>query len=121
VLALQFAKACAPAFPRSAKPPNRRRGPASNSYPVERKSTASCSHFLGDLPADQRPPIMPVPEHGTDEWRSTLVTFDVNYHYERSIETVPDPAHNEYVHTTHGYQGEREDTDPTDGTASASK
>ncbi|MGA1307543.1 MAG: hypothetical protein ACO30M_06570, partial [Candidatus Kapaibacteriota bacterium] len=50
------------------------------------------------------------PEHGTDEWRSTLVTFDINYHYERSIENGLDPAHNEYVHPTHGYQGEREDT-----------
>jgi phenylpropionate dioxygenase-like ring-hydroxylating dioxygenase large terminal subunit len=95
-----------PSIGKATKPPPRARVDA---YPVEERYGIVFA-FLGDLPEDQRPPIMPVPEHGTDEWRSTLVTFDVNYHYERSIENGLDPAHNEYVHTTHGYQGEREDT-----------
>jgi phenylpropionate dioxygenase-like ring-hydroxylating dioxygenase large terminal subunit len=88
------------------QPPPRARVDA---YPVEERYGIVFA-FLGDLPDAERPPIMPIPEHGTDEWRSTLVTFDVDYHYERSIENGLDPAHNEYVHTTHGYQGEREDS-----------
>lgn len=95
-----------PSIGKTTKPPPRAR---IDSYPVEEQYGIVFA-FLGDLPADQRPPIMPIPEHGTDEWRSTLVTFDINYHYERSIENGLDPAHNEYVHPTHGYQGEREDT-----------
>ncbi len=95
-----------PSVGKSTKPPARARVDA---YPVQEKYGIVFA-FLGDLPEAERPPIMPVDEHGTPEWRATLVTFDVNYHYERSIENGLDPAHNEYVHTTHGYQGEREDT-----------
>jgi phenylpropionate dioxygenase-like ring-hydroxylating dioxygenase large terminal subunit len=80
-----------------------------DSYPVEERYGIVFA-FLGDLPAEQRPPIMPVEEHGTPDWRATVITFDINYHYERSIENGLDPAHNEYVHTTHGYQGDREDS-----------
>ncbi len=87
-------------------PPPRARVDA---FPVEERYGIVFA-FLGDLPAAERPPIMPVDEHGTPEWRSTVITFDINYHYERSIENGLDPAHNEYVHTTHGYQGDREDS-----------
>ncbi|MDW8258635.1 MAG: aromatic ring-hydroxylating dioxygenase subunit alpha, partial [Gammaproteobacteria bacterium] len=95
-----------PSIGKNTKPPPRARV---DSYPVQEKYGIVFA-FLGDLPESERPPIMPVEEHGTPEWRSTLVTFDVDYHYERSIENGLDPAHNEYVHPTHGYQGEREDT-----------
>lgn len=87
-----------------ARPPPRARVDA---YPVEERYGIVFA-FLGDLPAGERPPILPVEEHGTPEWRATLACFDVDYHYERSIENGLDPAHNEYVHPTHGYQGERE-------------
>ncbi len=95
-----------PSIGSKTKPPPRARV---DSYPVQEKYGIVFA-FLGDLPEDQRPPIMPVEEHGTPEWRATVITFDINYHYERSIENGLDPAHNEYVHTTHGYQGEREDS-----------
>jgi phenylpropionate dioxygenase-like ring-hydroxylating dioxygenase large terminal subunit len=95
-----------PSIGSKTKPPPRARV---DSYPVQEKYGIVFA-FLGDLPEDQRPPIMPVDEHGTPEWRATVITFDINYHYERSIENGLDPAHNEYVHTTHGYQGEREDS-----------
>ncbi len=95
-----------PSIGSKVKPPARARV---DSYPVQEKYGLVFA-FLGDLPEAERPPIMPVDEHGTPEWRATLITFDVNYHYERSIENGLDPAHNEYVHTTHGYQGEREDS-----------
>ncbi|HKZ74530.1 MAG TPA: aromatic ring-hydroxylating dioxygenase subunit alpha, partial [Steroidobacteraceae bacterium] len=78
-----------------------------DAYPVEERYGIVFA-FLGDVPEAERPPIMPVPEHGTPEWRATVATFDVDYYYERSIENGLDPAHNEYVHPTHGYQGERE-------------
>jgi phenylpropionate dioxygenase-like ring-hydroxylating dioxygenase large terminal subunit len=78
-----------------------------DSYPVEERYGIVFA-FLGDLPEAERPPIMPVEEHGTADWRATVVSFDVEYYYERSIENGLDPAHNEYVHPTHGYQGERE-------------
>ncbi len=95
-----------PSIGSKTKPPPRARV---DSYPVQERYGIVFA-FLGDLPEDQRPPIMPVDEHDTPEWRATVITFDVNYHYERSIENGLDPAHNEYVHTTHGYQGEREDS-----------
>ena len=95
-----------PSIGMNVKPPPRARVDA---YPVEERYGIVFA-FLGDLPTEQRPPIMPIDEHGTPEWRATLVAFDVEYHYERSIENGLDPAHNEYVHTTHGYQGEREDS-----------
>jgi phenylpropionate dioxygenase-like ring-hydroxylating dioxygenase large terminal subunit len=95
-----------PSIGSKVKPPARARVDA---YPVQEKYGIVFA-FLGDLPEAERPPIMAVDEHGTPEWRATLITFDVNYHYERSIENGLDPAHNEYVHTTHGYQGEREDS-----------
>jgi phenylpropionate dioxygenase-like ring-hydroxylating dioxygenase large terminal subunit len=95
-----------PSIGKETKPPPRARV---DSYPVEERYGIVFA-FLGDLPAEQRPPILPIEEHGTPEWRATVTTFDINYHYERSIENGLDPAHNEYVHPTHGYQGEREDT-----------
>jgi len=95
-----------PSIGSKTKPPPRARV---DSYPVQERYGIVFA-FLGDLPEAERPPILPVDEHDTPEWRSTLVTFDVNYHYERSIENGLDPAHNEYVHSTHGYKGEREDS-----------
>ena len=65
--------------------------------------------FLGNVSEDQRPPIMPIDEYDEPGWRATIQAFDVDYNYERSIENGLDPAHNEYVHSTHGYQGEREE------------
>lgn len=79
-----------------------------DAYPV-REQYGVVFAFLGDLPEEDRPPIMPIPEYGTTGWRATVITYDVAYNYERSIENGLDPAHNEYVHPTHGYQGEREE------------
>ena len=37
-------------------------------------------------------------------WRANQVlTIDIDYNYERSIENGIDPAHNEFVHPTHGF------------------
>lgn len=79
-----------------------------DSYPVQERHGVIFA-FLGDLPEEQRPEIMQVEEENDPAWRSTAVTFEVNYHYERSVENALDPAHNEYVHPTHGFSGEKEE------------
>jgi phenylpropionate dioxygenase-like ring-hydroxylating dioxygenase large terminal subunit len=78
-----------------------------DAYPTEEKYGVVFA-FLGDLPEEQRAPIMEIPEYGHAEWRAQVATFDVNVNYERSIENGLDPAHNEFVHPTHGFSGERE-------------
>lgn len=84
-----------------------------DSYPVEERYGLIFA-FLGDLPEDQRPPIMDIPEWGVDGvhsgWRATVQHPGVwNVDYKRSIENSIDPAHNEYVHDTHGFSGSRDE------------
>ena len=79
-----------------------------DSYPVVERYGLVFA-FLGDLPEAERPPVMPIPEYGQPEWRATVVTLDVDYNYERSIENGLDAAHTEFVHPAMGYQGEREE------------
>ncbi len=57
--------------------------------------------FLGDLPEDQRPPIMEIPEYDEEGWRKTFVNPEFEFEYKRSIENGLDFAHNEFVHDTH--------------------
>jgi phenylpropionate dioxygenase-like ring-hydroxylating dioxygenase large terminal subunit len=79
-----------------------------DAYPVQEKYGIVFA-FLGDLPETERPPLMPLPEYGTEGWRANLIIYDVQCNYERSIENGLDPGHNEFVHPTHGYEGERAD------------
>jgi phenylpropionate dioxygenase-like ring-hydroxylating dioxygenase large terminal subunit len=67
--------------------------------------------FLGDLPESERPPMLEIPEWEQPGWRAnTVITLDLNYYYERSIENGLDPAHNEFVHPTHGFKGINRET-----------
>jgi phenylpropionate dioxygenase-like ring-hydroxylating dioxygenase large terminal subunit len=71
-----------------------------DSYPViERYGLIHV--FLGDLPEEERPPIMPVIEWEQEGWRTTVVTLDWDISYRRSMENGVDPGHNEFTHTTH--------------------
>lgn len=79
-----------------------------DAYPVAEKF-GLIHVFLGDLPADQRPPVMDLPEWEQPGWRPTFVDYAWTTNYERNIENGLDPAHNEFVHPTHGYSGEKED------------
>ena len=79
-----------------------------DAYPVQEKHGLIFA-FLGDLPEDERPPIIDVKEWGQEGWTSTLQTYTIKCNYERSIENGLDPAHNEFVHDTHGFQGEDEE------------
>ena len=94
-----------PSLGKDAKIPARTRIDA---YPVEERHGIVFA-FLGDLPEDERPPIIPVPEEGQEGWRGTVVNYHVKGNYERSVENGIDPAHNEFVHDTHGFSGENDD------------
>jgi phenylpropionate dioxygenase-like ring-hydroxylating dioxygenase large terminal subunit len=89
------------------KPPSRARIDA---YPTVEKYGIVFA-FLGDLPEVERPPMIDIPEWDKPGWRAnTVITLDLNYYYERSIENGLDPAHNEFVHPTHGFKGINRDT-----------
>lgn len=79
-----------------------------DSYPVQEKYGLIFA-FLGDLPEDERPPIMEIEEYGTEGWRATVQKFEWGIDYKRSIENSIDPAHNEFVHDTHGFGGDNDD------------
>jgi len=89
------------------KPPPRAKVDA---YPVEEKYGIVFA-FLGDLPEDERPPLLNVEEYGQEGWRAnSVLVLEVDYYYERSMENGLDPAHNEFVHPTHGFSGVNRDT-----------
>jgi phenylpropionate dioxygenase-like ring-hydroxylating dioxygenase large terminal subunit len=73
-----------------------------DSYPViERYGIVFA--FLGDLPEDERPPLLEIAEWERPGWRASgLVAFEVNAYFERSIENGLDPSHNEFVHDLQG-------------------
>jgi len=81
-----------------------------DAYPVQEKYGIIFA-FLGDLPEAERPPLLEVEEYGREGWRAnTVLILEVDYYYERSIENALDPAHNEFVHPTHGFSGINRDT-----------
>jgi len=89
------------------KPPARAKIDA---YPVQEKYGIVFA-FLGDLPEEERPPLLDVEEYGQEGWRANQVlVLEVDYYYERSIENALDPAHNEFVHPTHGFTAMNRET-----------
>ena len=80
-----------------------------DSYPVEEKYGIVFA-FLGDLSEKDRPPLYEIEEYSAEGWRANkTITIDINYNYERSIENGLDPAHNEFIHPTHGFEGTKND------------
>jgi phenylpropionate dioxygenase-like ring-hydroxylating dioxygenase large terminal subunit len=89
------------------KPPPRAKVDA---YPVQEKYGIVFA-FLGDLPEDERPPMLVIDEYEDPAWRAnSVLVLEVDYYYERSIENGLDPAHNEFVHPTHGFQAINRET-----------
>jgi phenylpropionate dioxygenase-like ring-hydroxylating dioxygenase large terminal subunit len=89
------------------KPPPRAKVDA---YPVEEKYGIVFA-FLGDLAEEERPPLLDVEEYGEEGWRAnSILIIEVDYNFERSMENGLDPAHNEFVHPTHGFSGKYRDT-----------
>ncbi len=94
-----------PSLGPDAKIPDRTRIDA---YPVVEKY-GLVHVFLGDLPEEERPPIIDIPECDDPEWRSIIYSDVWEIDYKRSVENTIDPAHNEFTHPTHGFLGMRED------------
>ncbi len=98
-----------PSLGANAKIPSRARV---DSYPTVEKYGLIFA-FLGDIPEEERCPILPIPEYGPDGplpgWAATIQNFAWDFDYKRSIENGIDAAHNEYVHPTHGFSGDRPD------------
>jgi phenylpropionate dioxygenase-like ring-hydroxylating dioxygenase large terminal subunit len=89
------------------KPPPRAKV---DSYPVEEKYGIVFA-FLGDAPEEERPPLLNLEEYDQEGWRANqILVLEVPYYYERSIENGLDPAHNEFVHPTHGFSAINRDT-----------
>ena len=81
-----------------------------DSYPVEERYGIIFA-FLGDAPENERPAMFEVEEYGQEGWKANQVlVLEVPYYYERSIENGLDPAHNEFVHPTHGFSAINRDT-----------
>lgn len=68
-------------------------------YPVQEKY-GWVWLFLGDLFAEERPPLPPLPEFGDPVWRSIYGEFKWNAHYTRVVENGIDIAHTPFVHAT---------------------
>ncbi|KAA3623227.1 MAG: hypothetical protein DWQ08_11885 [Proteobacteria bacterium] len=67
--------------------------------------------FLGDEPEETRPPLLEIEEYGQEGWMANdVLVLDLPYYYERSMENGLDPAHNEFVHPTHGHSAINRDT-----------
>ena len=81
------------------KPPARAKV---DSYPVQEKYGIVFA-FLGDLPEEERPPLLEVAELDQEGWQfSGPLVFEIEAYYERSIENGLDPIHNEFVHPSQG-------------------
>jgi len=65
--------------------------------------------FLGDLPEAERPPIMEIPEYGEPGWHVQETGSYSDGDFRRQLDNGLDPAHNEFVHPTHGFSGANED------------
>ncbi len=87
------------------KPPARAR---TDTYPVE-ECYGLVHVFLGDLPEEERPPIMSIPEYGEEGWRATIQEYNFEVDFQRAVENSLDPAHNEWVHPSHGFSGANPD------------
>ncbi len=79
-----------------------------DAYPVEERY-GIVFVFLGDLAEEERPPLMDIPEYGDPSWRATHQERQAECDYRRQVENALDPAHNEFVHPTHGFSGDRDD------------
>jgi phenylpropionate dioxygenase-like ring-hydroxylating dioxygenase large terminal subunit len=61
--------------------------------------------FLGDLPEDERPPLMQIKEWSQPGWRSTTTSYQWKANYRRVVENALDLSHPEFVHLV-GRRGE---------------
>ncbi len=91
-----------PAIGRSTKPIPRAKV---DSYPVQEKYGVIFA-FLGDLPEDERPPLMEVTQWDDPSYRFTHFDITVKANYGLAMENGVDSSHTEFVHSgLMGYRG----------------
>ena len=90
-----------PTLRRDARIPRRARV---DSYPVVERYGLVFA-FLGDLPEEERPPILELKEWGQEGWSVTSLVYDWHASFERVIENGLDATHTEFVHPSAGLQG----------------
>jgi len=91
-----------PAIGKSAKPISRAKVDA---YPVQEKYGLIFA-FLGDLPEQQRPPLMNVTQWGDPNYRFTFFDNTIKANYGLAMENGVDSSHTEFVHSgLMGYRG----------------
>ena len=90
-----------PTLRRNTKIPKRARV---DSYAVEERYGIVFA-FLGDLPEEERPPIMEIAQWGKEGWSVTSLVYDWNASFERVIENGLDATHTEFVHPSAGLEG----------------
>ncbi|MGI9308772.1 MAG: Rieske 2Fe-2S domain-containing protein [Gammaproteobacteria bacterium] len=54
--------------------------------------------FLGDLPEEERPPMLEVNEWQQEGWDHTIQQWELDYPYLRAVENAMDVFHNDLVH-----------------------
>jgi phenylpropionate dioxygenase-like ring-hydroxylating dioxygenase large terminal subunit len=79
-----------------------------DAYPVEERY-GLIFVFLGDLPEEERPTIMPIEEYGEEGWRTLSMRYRWKANYVRLVENQSDPSHVEYVHSGFGFAGKNKD------------
>ncbi|MEC9375182.1 MAG: aromatic ring-hydroxylating dioxygenase subunit alpha [Pseudomonadota bacterium] len=81
-----------------------------DSYPVEEKY-GLIFVFLGDIPTEDRPPMLEVNEWDKAGWDQTIQEWELDYPYLRAVENAMDVFHNDLVHPEFmipdEYQGSR--------------
>jgi phenylpropionate dioxygenase-like ring-hydroxylating dioxygenase large terminal subunit len=75
-----------------------------DSYPVVERYGIVFA-FLGDLPEQERPPIMEIKQWDQEGWSVTNLVYDWHASFERVIENGLDATHTEFVHPSAGLQG----------------
>jgi phenylpropionate dioxygenase-like ring-hydroxylating dioxygenase large terminal subunit len=90
-----------PTLRKDAKIPNRARV---DSYPIKERYGIVFA-FLGDLPENERPPIMDIKQWGQEGWSVTSLVYDWNASFERVVENGLDATHTEFVHPSAGLEG----------------
>jgi len=79
-----------------------------DAYPTQEKYGLVFA-FLGDLPEEERPPLVEIPEWGQEGWRCINLEYSWEAAWERSLEAALDPAHAEYVHSGMKFAGTDEE------------
>lgn len=68
-----------------------------DSYPVEERYGLIFA-FLGDLPEEERIPILEMPEWGQEGWRILTMVYEWQSSFDRVLENVMDVTHAEVMH-----------------------